>query len=143
MRRIHRDFTYTPDITEILTPLLEVFKLRSGVCQDYSHVMIGALRGLGLAARYVSGYLLTQPPPGKARLIGADASHAWVSIWCPRSGWVDLDPTNAMLPGLGADHVTLSYGRDYGDVAPVRGVIRGGGEHLLEVAVTVAPLGQV
>lgn len=139
MRRINADFTYAPDVTEISTPLLEAWTLRSGVCQDFSHVMIGALRALGLAARYVSGYLLTQPPPGKARLIGADASHAWVAVWCPVLGWVDLDPTNALLPGAGADHVTLAYGRDYGDVAPLRGVIRGAGAHTLDVAVTVAP----
>jgi len=139
MRRIHGDFAYAPDVTEISTPVLEAWTLRAGVCQDFSHVMIGALRALGLAARYVSGYLLTQPPPGKARLIGADASHAWVAVWCPLLGWIDLDPTNNLLPGAGADHVTLAYGRDYGDVAPLRGVIRGAGAHTLEVAVTVAP----
>jgi transglutaminase-like putative cysteine protease len=111
--------------------------------------MIGSLRALGLAARYVSGYLLTQPPPGKPRLIGADASHAWVSVWCPRRGtdgttgsatWLDLDPTNDVVPST--SHVTLAVGRDFGDVSPLRGVIRGGGEHELSVGVTVRPVGE-
>jgi transglutaminase-like putative cysteine protease len=108
-----------------------------GVCQDFAHLMIGAMRSLGLAARYVSGYLLTHPPEGQPRLVGADASHAWVAVWCPRQGWVALDPTNAVV--VGTDHVTLAWGRDYGDVAPLRGVIRGGGSAPPEVAVTVMP----
>jgi transglutaminase-like putative cysteine protease len=137
MRRIHRDFDYESGATEIHTPLAEVFAQRHGVCQDFAHLMIGMLRGHGLPARYVSGYLLTQPPPGQPRLVGADASHAWVQVWCPVSGWVDLDPTNDVLPAL--SHVTAAVGRDYGDVAPLRGVIRGGGEHEVEVEVTVAP----
>jgi transglutaminase-like putative cysteine protease len=107
------------------------------VCQDFAHLMIGVLRAQGVPARYVSGYLLTQPPPGRPRLVGADASHAWASAWCPPSGWIDFDPTNALLPGAGQTHVTLAWGRDYGDVMPLRGVIRGGGEHSLTVAVTV------
>jgi transglutaminase-like putative cysteine protease len=108
------------------------------VCQDFAHLMLGMLRALGLPARYVSGYLLTQPPPGQARLLGADASHAWISVWCPVLGWVDLDPTNAVLPDAG--HVTLAVGRDYGDVTPLRGVIQGGASHTVDVAVNVAPV---
>lgn len=139
MRRIHADFRYATDATDVSTPLAEAFRLRAGVCQDFAHVMIGALRTLGLAARYVSGYLLTQPPPGQPRLVGADASHAWVSVWSPAAGWCDYDPTNAVLPDT--SHVTVGYGRDYGDVAPLRGVIRGAGNPALAVAVTVAPVG--
>jgi len=138
MRRIHADFDYEPGVTDVSTPLAEAFRQRHGVCQDFAHLMLGMLRSLGLPARYVSGYLLTQPRPGQARLTGADASHAWVSVWCPRLGWVDLDPTNAVLPD--ASHVTVAYGRDYGDVAPLRGVIRGGADHELDVAVDVVPL---
>jgi transglutaminase-like putative cysteine protease len=145
MRRIRRDFTYDVDSTEISTPVLEAFNAKHGVCQDFAHVMIGGLRSLGLAARYVSGYLLTRPPPGRARLIGADASHAWVSVWCPhpdgRSTWLDLDPTNDVIPST--SHVTLAVGRDFGDVSPLRGIIRGGGEHKLTVGVTVRPVGEV
>jgi len=137
MRRIHEEFRYESGVTEIATPLAEVFAKKHGVCQDYAHVMIAAMRMLGLPARYVSGYLLTTPPRGQARLLGADASHAWVQAWCPRFGWLDLDPTNAVLPDTG--HVTLAIGRDYGDVVPLRGVIRGGGEHTLKVAVSVVP----
>jgi transglutaminase-like putative cysteine protease len=137
MQRIHRDFSYEAGVTEVGTPLLEVFRDRRGVCQDFAHLMIAMLRGLGLPARYVSGYLLTRPPPGRARLVGADASHAWVSIWCPNLGWIDLDPTNAVLPET--DHVTLAIGRDYGDVMPLRGVIQGGASHTVEVAVDVVP----
>jgi transglutaminase-like putative cysteine protease len=139
MRRIHADFTYDGDATDISTPLAQVLKERRGVCQDFAHLMIGALRARGLPARYVSGYLLTQPPPGKPRLLGADASHAWIAVWCPPLGWVDFDPTNAVLPGHAQSHVTLALGRDYGDVMPLRGVIRGSGEHTLSVAVSVVP----
>jgi transglutaminase-like putative cysteine protease len=138
MERVHADFAYEPGVTDIGTPLDEVFRQRRGVCQDFAHLMLGMLRSLGLPARYVSGYLLTQPLPGKARLTGADASHAWVSIWCPALGWVDLDPTNAVLPD--ASHVTVAVGRDYGDVVPLRGVIRGGADHVLDVAVDVVPV---
>jgi transglutaminase-like putative cysteine protease len=138
MQRIYADFSYAPDATDVDTPLLEAFVQRAGVCQDLAHVMIGALRAAGLAARYVSGYLLTDPPPGQARMVGADASHAWVSVWCGPAGWVDLDPTNNVLPSTA--HVTLAIGRDYGDVAPLRGVIRGAGKDILDVAVTVAPV---
>jgi transglutaminase-like putative cysteine protease len=136
MRRIHADFVYAPQATEFDTPALRAFHLRQGVCQDYAQVMIGCLRSIGLAARYVSGYLRTVPPDGTPRLIGADASHAWVSVFCPGTGWVDLDPTNDVLADL--DHATLGYGRDYTDVSLLRGIILGGGEHTVEVAVHVA-----
>ncbi|MEY4754490.1 MAG: hypothetical protein RJA44_2165 [Pseudomonadota bacterium] len=137
MRRIHVDFEYKPLSTSVSTRALDALARRQGVCQDFAHVMIGALRSLGLAARYISGYLLTQPPPGQPRLVGADASHAWVSVWCPVLGWLALDPTNAVPAAL--DHVTLAWGRDYADVAPLRGVIRGGGRAVPLVAVTVEP----
>ena len=135
--RIHADFTFDPKATSVSTPLREVLTKRRGVCQDYAHFMAGCLRMLGLPARYVSGYILTTPPPGKPRLVGADASHAWVSAWTG-AGWLDLDPTNDML--VGEQHVTLGWGRDFDDVTPMRGVILGGGEQELEVRVTVTPL---
>lgn len=143
MRRVHADFAYTPNSTDITTTALDALRLRKGVCQDFAHVMIGALRSLGLAARYVSGYLLTQPPPGQPRLIGADASHAWIDVYDPAwpedGGWLQLDPTNDRAPG--DDYVMLSIGRDYADVTPLRGVIRGGGaDQELKVGVTVEPL---
>ena len=138
MRRIHADFVYDAESTDVSTPVALAFEQRRGVCQDYAHVAIGALRALGLPAMYVSGYLLSNPPPGTARLIGADASHAWVRVWCPVNGWVDYDPTNDCLVSSG--HVTLAIGRDYGDVTPVRGVIRGGGRHSLKVGVSVLPV---
>jgi len=171
MHRIHSDFRYAAGSTDVATPVREAFAARAGVCQDFTHVMIGGLRALGLPARYVSGYLFTHPaPPEKgeadmpgaqalakggegpgdghrrapgsdraddagAPLVGADASHAWVSVYCPRFGWVELDPTNDLIPGSG--HIRLAVGRDYGDVAPLRGVVQGGGEHQLRVAVRV------
>jgi transglutaminase-like putative cysteine protease len=107
------------------------------VCQDFAHLMIGCLRARGLAARYVSGYLLTVPPPGRPRLVGADASHAWVSLWCAAAGWIDVDPTNNVL--VDDEHITLAWGRDFDDVTPMRGVILGGGEQELVVRVTVSP----
>ena len=137
-QRIYTEFKYSPEATDVSTEPLEALKLKEGVCQDFAQVMIAGLRSLGLAARYVSGYLLTQPPPGKPRLIGADASHAWVSVYCPKSGWLDFDPTNNCLAG--ESHVKLAYGRDYSDVPPLRGIIRGGGSHTLDVAVTVSPV---
>lgn len=138
--RIFTDFTYESGATEIHTPLGAAFASRKGVCQDFAHIMIGCLRTLGLAARYVSGYLLTKPPPGQMRLRGADASHAWVSVYCPTANgqWLELDPTNDTIADL--DHVCLSQGRDFGDVSPLRGVIRGGGNHQLHIAVTVEPI---
>ncbi|MFL6682430.1 MAG: transglutaminase domain-containing protein [Burkholderiaceae bacterium] len=138
MHQIHDEFEYLPQSTSVTTGALEALELRHGVCQDFAHVLIGACRSLGLAARYVSGYLLTQPPPGKPRLVGADASHAWAAVWCPPCGWVALDPTNDVP--VGQDHVTLAWGRDYADVAPLRGVIRGGRGNAPRVSVTVEPL---
>lgn len=136
MHRIYTEFDYRPAATSVATRAGEALAKRAGVCQDFAHVMIAAMRSLGLAARYVSGYLLTQPPPGQPRLVGADASHAWVAVWCPEHGWVALDPTNDVP--VGVDHVTLAWGRDYSDVAPLRGVIRGGARAVPQVAVTVA-----
>jgi transglutaminase-like putative cysteine protease len=141
MARIHADFEYETEATDVSTPALEALHLRKGVCQDFAHVMLACLRSLGLPARYVSGYLLTEPPPGQTRLVGSDASHAWVSVYVPGDGvrgdWLDLDPTNRRVPG--EDYVVLATGRDYSDVAPVRGVIVGGSHHALHVAVTVTP----
>jgi transglutaminase-like putative cysteine protease len=137
MQRIHEQFQFDPGATTITTPIARVLSERRGVCQDFAHLQIACLRSMGIPARYTSGYLLTDPPPGRPRLIGADASHAWLSVCCPRHGWVDLDPTNAVLPGL--RHVTLAWGRDYGDVSPLRGVVLGGGEHELTVGVSVVP----
>jgi transglutaminase-like putative cysteine protease len=136
---IYDGFGYEAGVTRADSPIDDVLKAKKGVCQDFAHVMIGACRSLGLAARYVSGYLLTQPPPGMPRLVGADASHAWVQVWCPVQGWLALDPTNAVPAGT--DHVTLAWGRDYADVAPLRGVVRGGGQAVPRVSVTVTPLG--
>jgi len=136
--RIHRDFQYDSKVTTVRTPTEEVFKKRRGVCQDFAHVQIACLRSINVAARYVSGYLRTYPPPGKPRLIGADASHAWVSAYCRGLGWLDMDPTNDVAPTDG--HVTLAWGRDYGDVSPLRGLILGGGGHSLHVEVDMEPV---
>jgi len=125
-------------VTNVRTTVEEVFKKRRGVCQDFAHVQIACLRSIHVAARYVSGYLRTFPPPGKPRLVGADASHAWVSAYCRESGWLDMDPTNNVAPTDG--HVTLAWGRDYSDVSPLRGLILGGGNHTLEVAVDMEPI---
>jgi transglutaminase-like putative cysteine protease len=135
--RIHADFVYDSGATTNATPVDEVLRLRRGVCQDFAHVQITCLRALGLPARYVSGYLVTRPPPGKPRLVGADASHAWLAVFAPGHGWVPLDPTNDLVPG--EQHITVAWGRDYSDVTPVRGVIMGGGRHDLWVSVDVAP----
>ena len=137
--RVHRDFRFDSKVTNVRTPPEEVFKKRRGVCQDFAHLQIACLRSLNLAARYVSGYLRTYPPPGKPRLVGADASHAWLSAYCPGAGWVDVDPTNNVVPSTG--HVTLAWGRDYGDVSPLRGLILGGGAHTVKVGVDVEPIG--
>lgn len=137
-RRIHADFTYDPHATDVTTPLAQVLEQRHGVCQDFAHLMIGCLRAHGLAGRYVSGYLLSHPPPGKPKLVGADASHAWLATWVPHEGWIDFDPTNDIVPS--DEHVTVAFGRDFADVAPVRGVILGGGYHSLGVAVDVDAL---
>jgi len=143
MRRIHADFEFETASTEVDTPLIEAFEQKRGVCQDFAHLMIAALRMIGLAARYVSGYLLTVPPPGQEALLGADASHAWVQVYCPDTpglpgGWLELDPTNDLVPF--DSHVRLALGRDYGDVTPLRGVIRGGGRHTLQVRVNTRRL---
>ena len=135
--RVCSGFQFDPDATHVGTPLSQVLETRRGVCQDFAHLMISGLRGLGLAARYVSGYLLTHPPPGQPRLIGADASHAWVSVWCGPAGWIDVDPTNGKL--VDESFITVGWGRDYGDVAPLRGVVWGGGHQQLSVRVTVTP----
>ncbi len=136
--RIFRDFKFDPRATTVSTPLDEVLNKRRGVCQDFAHLAIAGLRSLGLPARYVSGYLETRPPPGKARLVGADASHAWLAVWCPGHGWIDGDPTNNVLPS--DRHITVAWGRDFSDVSPLRGVVVGGGDHGLRVNVDVAPL---
>ncbi len=136
--RIFDDFDFDDAATEISTPLEQVLKGRRGVCQDFAHLMIGCLRSLGLPIRYVSGYILTHPPEGEARMIGADASHAWVSVFCPSLGWVDFDPTNRCL--VQCDHITLGWGRDFSDVTPMRGVVLGGGDQVLDVRVTVTPM---
>ncbi len=137
--RIYTDFKYDPRATTVSTPVLEAFEKRAGVCQDFAHVQIACLRTLGIPARYVSGYLRTIPPPGKERLVGADASHAWLSVYCGQAGWVDFDPTNDCIPA--SDHITVAYGRDYADVCPIQGVFVGGGQHTMKVSVDVAPLG--
>jgi transglutaminase-like putative cysteine protease len=143
MQKVHGELDYSPGTTDIATPLREVLELRAGVCQDYAHLMIAGLRSLGLAARYVSGYLRTTPltAPGsepERALVGADASHAWVAVYAPPHGWVEFDPTNNLV--VDREHVVLGWGRDFSDVSPLRGVILGGGAHTLEVAVKVEPL---
>ena len=138
MRRIKADFKYDTKATVVSTPILEAFGKRRGVCQDFAHIMIAGLRGLGLPAAYISGYIRTIPPPGRKRLEGADAMHAWVSLWCGAShGWVGLDPTNAMM--IGNDHIVLAKGRDYADVSPIAGIILGSREQDVDVRVDVVP----
>ncbi len=133
--RIHADFAYAPGTTDASTRPVESFSKRRGVCQDFAHVMLAGLRALGLSARYVSGYLRTHPPEGRPALVGADASHAWVSVWDPGLGWVDFDPTNDLIPGT--EHITLCWGRDFADVSPIAGIVIGSGEQGLSVGVTV------
>ncbi len=132
---IYEEFTYDARATSVSTPLLELLRVRRGVCQDFAHLAIGCLRSRGLAARYVSGYLLTRPPPGRPKLVGADASHAWFATFVPEHGWLDFDPTNDVMPS--GEHVTIAFGRDFADVTPIRGVILGGGQHRLTVSVDV------
>jgi len=140
-RRIHDDFDYEPEATNVRTLATEAFDLKAGVCQDFSHVMISALRGLGIPAGYVSGFIRTIPPPGKERLEGADAMHAWVRVWCGReAGWREFDPTNSMLASN--DHIVVGYGRDYSDVAPIVGVLRTVGRHSTEQSVDVVPVSE-
>lgn len=135
VERIYKGFSYDPKATNVATPVAEVFEKRRGVCQDFAHLLLACFRSLGLAARYVSGYLSTLPPPGRPRLVGADATHAWVSVFCGEHGWVDLDPTNNQIPE--ERHILLAWGRDYDDVSPLKGVILGGGQHVVKVSVDV------
>lgn len=137
-RRIHGDFKYDTTVTNSSTPTAQAFGLRRGVCQDFAHIMIACLRSLGLASRYVSGYLRTNPPPGQAKLVGADQSHAWVGVYCgPELGWIDFDPTNNCI--CGRDHIPIAWGRDYSDIVPVRGAFLGGGDSRISVSVDVVP----
>ena len=135
-QRIYADFSYMPGVTDISTPAREVFQSRAGVCQDFAHLQLALLRSLGLACRYVSGYIETQPPEGQARLVGADASHAWISLYVPGTGWVDFDPTNNQIPS--DRHIIVAWGRDYADVVPVKGYTSGGGAQTLQVSVDVS-----
>ena len=135
MRRIFTEFKYDAEATTVATPIERVMETRRGVCQDFTHLAIACMCSLGLPARYVSGYLRTHAPAGKEKLVGADASHAWFSVYCPELGWVDFDPTNNVLPG--EEHITLAYGRDFGDVSPLSGILTGGGDHEVKVSVDV------
>ncbi len=135
--RIYETFKYEGGVTDVSTPVAEVIQAKRGVCQDFAHVQLACLRSLGIPARYVSGYLLTHPPEGQERLIGADESHAWTSVWCPGFGWIDFDATNNLIPT--EEHITLGWGRDYGDVSPINGFMIGGGEHTVKVSVDVQP----
>lgn len=139
--RIHNDFTFDPKATTVSTQPEDFLELRRGVCQDFAHLQIACMRSLGLAVRYVSGYVATTPPPGMPRLAGADASHAWTSVFCGPLGWVDFDPTNDAV--VGDQHVTIGWGRDYGDVCPIQGVFVGGGQHRMNVSVDMVPLPQL
>ena len=134
-RRIFSEFKFDPSATDVSTPISRVLEQRRGVCQDFAHLSLAALRALGIPARYVSGYLLTRPPPGHAKLKGSDASHAWLSVYAPETGWVDFDPTNGMIP-IG-EHITVAYGRDYDDISPISGILLGGGDQSMSVAVDV------
>ncbi len=141
MARIDTDFTFDPKATTVATPVTEVLKNRRGVCQDFAHTMISCLRSVGLAARYMSGYIQTAPPPGQARLAGADASHAWVSVYCPQAGWLELDPTNNQMAD--EQYITLGWGRDYQDVSPAKGVLLGGGKHTVHAQVDMIPESEI
>jgi len=137
-KRIYREFKFLPGSTKIETPVMDVFHSGEGVCQDFAHLQIGCLRSRGFAARYLSGYIATVPPPGQERLAGADASHAWISVFAPGFGWVDFDPTNGLMPS--DSHITLAWGRDYSDVGPAKGILIGGKRHWMDVAVDVVPI---
>ena len=141
MAKIHAEFVFDPKATTVMTPVMTFFEQKRGVCQDFTHFMISCLRSTGLAARYVSGYLMTRPTAKRRSQAGPDASHAWVALFIPGSGWVDLDPTNNLLPSL--EHITLGWGRDFSDVTPLRGVINGGGEQTLEITVSVEEVGEM
>lgn len=134
--RIYREFAFDSTATDIATPVSHVLKVRRGVCQDFAHLALTCLRGLGLPARYVSGYLLTRPPPGTVKLQGADASHAWISVWAPETGWVDFDPTNGLMPS--DEHIAVAFGRDYDDVSPISGILLGGSRQTMTVEVDVS-----
>jgi len=134
-KRIYSEFRFDPSATDISTPIARVFEQRRGVCQDFAHLSLACLRALRVPARYVSGYILTKPPPGQPKLAGADASHAWIAVWSPEYGWVDFDPTNGLL--VSDEHITIAWGRDYTDISPITGVLLGGGEHKVTVAVDV------
>ncbi|WP_336365514.1 transglutaminase family protein [Marinobacter sp. C2H3] len=137
MALMHGDFAFDATATDAFTPVDQAFEQRRGVCQDFSHILLACLRSIGLAARYLSGYILTHPPKGQPRLIGADATHAWVAVFLPGYGWLELDPTNNVVAGR--EHIILGWGRDFSDVTPLRGVLLGGGDHEPEIAVTVVP----
>jgi transglutaminase-like putative cysteine protease len=137
-QRLYDEFTYDPEFTTTATPVHEVLANKRGVCQDFAHLMIGCLRSLGLPARYVSGYMETSPPPGQEKLLGADATHAWVAVFIPGWGWLEVDPTNGCMPD--ERYIILGWGRDFADVTPLKGVMTGGGEHQLTVAVDVVPV---
>lgn len=135
--RVYRDFTFDPRATDLSTPITDVFQRRRGVCQDFAHLTLACLRAMKVPARYVSGYILTHPPPGQPKLIGADASHAWVDVWSPEYGWTGLDPTNGIAAG--EEHIVVAYGRDYSDISPINGVLLGGGTHTVSVSVDITP----
>jgi transglutaminase-like putative cysteine protease len=139
MSKIHAEFKFDVEATSVTTPVMKFFEQQRGVCQDFNHFMISCLRSTGLAARYVSGYVLIRPGPARQRPAGAEASHAWVSLFVPGAGWIELDPTNNVMPSW--EHITLGWGCDFSDVTPLRGVINGGGKQTIEVTVTVEPLG--
>jgi transglutaminase-like putative cysteine protease len=137
-RRIYADFRFDPGATDVSTPVEKVFEQRRGVCQDFAHLTLAGLRALRVPSRYVSGYILTRPPPGQIKLAGADASHAWISVWSPETGWRDFDPTNGIA--VSQEHITIAYGRDYHDISPISGVLLGGGAHAVSVGVDVVNL---
>ena len=139
VERIYDDFTFDRTATDLSTPVSQVLQQRRGVCQDFSHLALACLRSMRIAARYVSGYILTKPAPGQVRLAGADASHAWISVWSPEDGWVDFDPTNGLMPK--DEHISIAFGRDYDDVSPISGILLGGSEHSVSVGVDVIPQG--
>lgn len=137
-RRIFTDFTFDAEATDVSTPIDHVLRERRGVCQDFAHLALACCRAFGLPARYVSGYVLTRPPEGQEKLQGSDASHAWFSLWTPEFGWIDFDPTNDLMPN--EEHIAFAVGREYRDIAPITGILLGGGEHTVDVAVDVVPV---